>query len=106
MRGDYIAPGGHGAIRTTKIKAGKWRAECYARDSTGKMRRVRRIGSSESDATRKLLMSLSTNTVAGVKTVEDLLNKWLEQHVGISPSSRERYQDAIRRYLVPGLLHE
>ena len=103
MRGDYIAPGGRGDIRTTKVKPGKWRAECYARDSSGNLRRTQRTGSSESEAARKLLLSLTSTTVAGVKTVTDLMDRWLDQHVGISPSTRESYQHSIERYLNPSL---
>ena len=101
MRGEYLTPGSRGKIRTTKIKTGKWRADCYARDSTGKLRRSQRTGTSEADATRKLLVSISGTSVSGVKTVSHLLDKWLSQHDGISQSTRERYEGVMRRYLKP-----
>ena len=103
MRGDRIPPGGHGVIRTVKVKPGKWRAECYARDSRGNLRRIQRSGSIEAEAARKLLLSLTSTTVSGVKSVADLMDRWLDQHGGISVSTRESYRYSIGHYIVPVL---
>ena len=61
------------------------------------------MGKGESEATRKLLLSLSSATVSGVKTVTDLMDRWLDQHVSISVSTRESYQYAVGRYINPAL---
>lgn len=103
MRGEYLAPGTRGEVRTTKIKPGKWRAECYARDPSGKLRRSQRTGASEADAARRLISSLSHGAASGIASVEDLLVEWLKQHDGVSPSTVERYQGAIKRYLIPAV---
>lgn len=102
-RGERLKPGEYGVINTTKLKPGKWRARCYWRDKTGKLRRIERSGTTESQAANRLKLARTQGRFTLVKTVQDLLEEWLKQHDGISTSTRERYQDSLRRHLIPTL---
>ncbi len=103
MRGERLAPGQYGVIATTRVRPGKWRADCYWRDSSGKLRRLERTWSTEAQASQRLKMAQTSGTLTSVKTVADLLTEWLRRHEGISPATRERYQDALDWYLVPAI---
>ena len=104
MRGERLEPGQYGVINTTKIKPGKWRADCYWRDTTGKLRRLERTGNTEAQATQRLKLARNSGKgTASVKTVADLLVEWLRRHEAISPTTRERYQDALNWYLIPAI---
>ncbi|WP_164479226.1 tyrosine-type recombinase/integrase [Nakamurella antarctica] len=100
-----------GVISRTRIDANKWRARTRYRDADGSTRDISVWAESASKAERELRMRLvSRETPAGTDisadmTVTRLSEVWMEEILqeGKAHNTIQRYNDVVRRYILPGI---
>lgn len=97
----------YGAISTTQIEPGKWRARTRYRFEDGKLRQVERFASSEAKAATKLRHALTTiqaSTTAEVKRetrLVELGERFLQAKAARAPRTVETYERAVRKIITP-----
>ena len=101
--------GGHGEISAHRLATGQWQARVYVRDPDGRRRQVAAHGRTKARAVNALQERLLTRRPPGGgdalnagTTVAELSRLWLTEHTGsINGTSRDLYQRATDRYVVP-----
>lgn len=104
-----IDPGTYGEIGLTPLPNGKVQANVQVRLSNGTYKRLRRVGTSTADATRKIKRAAAeattttdTDTLRTTSTVRELVAEWLETHEA-SPRSIEVYKSTAVNHIYPAL---
>lgn len=104
-----IAPGTFGEIGLTTLPNGKVQANVQVRLSNGTYKRLRRVGTSAADATRKIkraaaevTTTIDTDTLRTTSTIKELVTEWLDTHKA-SPHSIEVYKSTATNHIYPAL---
>jgi integrase len=104
--------GAHGSISTKELEPGRWQAQTRFRDSDGVSRVVRARAKTRAGAVTELRRRLTTRStpVGGrqltrTSRVSVAARIWLavKQQSNVAPSTLERYEGALRKYILPPL---